>query len=48
MGAIAVAFLFYDLTGIVVWASLLVTGGMLLHRQTETLLSVPSVTGRST
>ena len=32
------SFLFYDLTGIVLWASLPVTGGMLFHRQAEMLL----------
>jgi membrane protein DedA with SNARE-associated domain len=32
------SFLFYDLTGIVLWASLPVTGGMLFHHQAETLL----------
>jgi len=32
------SFVFYDLTGIVLWAALPVTGGMLFHRQTEMIL----------
>jgi membrane protein DedA with SNARE-associated domain len=32
------AFLFYDFVGILVWASLPLTGGMLFHRQAEVLL----------
>jgi len=36
------SFLFYDLTGIVLWASVPVTGGMLFHHQAETLLQALS------
>lgn len=36
------SFLFYDLMGILLWAALPATGGMLFHHQAETLLSVLS------
>jgi membrane protein DedA with SNARE-associated domain len=35
-------FLFYDLAGIVLWASLPVTGGMFFHHEAETLLKALS------
>ena len=38
-----VAFLFYDFTGIVVWASVPVVGGMLLGRQADALFHAVSV-----
>jgi membrane protein DedA with SNARE-associated domain len=36
------SFLFYDLAGIVLWASLPVTGGMFFHREAEILLQALS------
>jgi membrane protein DedA with SNARE-associated domain len=36
------AFVFYDLAGIVLWASSFVMGGMVLHRETEMLLQALS------
>ena len=38
------AFVFYDLAGIVLWASSFLIGGMILHRQTEMLLHALSAT----